>query len=116
MKILADTGDEAVLAELGERLARRRLDLGLTQADLAREAGVAKRTVERIEAGASAQLASLIRVLRTLDLLPALDAFLPAPRPSPIELLETQGRQRERASGRRRSGAPDSKWTWGDES
>ena len=42
--------DAAVLLELGHRLSRRRVELELTQADLAREAGVAKRTVERVEA------------------------------------------------------------------
>mgnify|MGYP000461714881 CR=1 FL=1 len=51
-------------------------DSPLTQADLAHEAGVSKRTVERIEAGASAQMASLIRIFRVLDLMPALDRFI----------------------------------------
>ena len=45
--------DEAILEEIGRRLARRRVDLGCTQADLAEQSGVAKRTVERIEAGRS---------------------------------------------------------------
>jgi len=116
VKILSTSSDAAVLDELGARLARRRLDLGLTQAELAREAGVAKRTVERIEAGASAQVASLIRILRMLELLPALDALVPAPRPSPVALLETQGRRRARASGRRRRNPSAPGWTWGDES
>ena len=58
--------DEYLLAELGERLARQRLDMGVTQADLAFEAGISKRTLERIEAGETVQFTSIIRVLRAL--------------------------------------------------
>ena len=87
--------------------------MGITQADLAREAGVGKRTVERIEAGAGGQLASLVRMLRVLDLLPALDALVPEGAESPIQLLERsrRGRVRKRARPRKRPG-----WKWGDES
>ncbi len=52
MLISKSQSDEAVLREIGARMARRRLDFQLTQADLAEQAGVSKRTVERIEAGA----------------------------------------------------------------
>ena len=41
--------DEAVLAETGNRIARYRIDSQVTQADLAEQAGVSKRTVERVE-------------------------------------------------------------------
>ena len=60
--------DDAILAEIGARVTRYRIHLQLTQADLADRAGVSKRTVERIEAGTSAQMSSMIRVLRALDL------------------------------------------------
>jgi transcriptional regulator with XRE-family HTH domain len=53
--------DKSILAELGGRLAQRRLELKLTQADLAEQAGVSKRTVERIEAGATTQMSTMIR-------------------------------------------------------
>ena len=115
MKILDDSPDAAALVELGQRLTRARLDRNLTQADLAREAGVAKRTVERLEAGESTQLGNLLRVLRALDLLGRLDALVPESAPSPVEQLRLAGRARERA--RRappRTGAKP--WTWGDES
>lgn len=58
--------DAAVLAELGERLARLRLQRNLTQAQLAREAGVSKRTLIRLERGESSQVTNLIRVVRSL--------------------------------------------------
>ena len=106
--------DVAVLAELGRRLAGRRLELNLTQAALAREAGVSKRTLVRLEGGESTQLTNLIRVLRSLGLLDNLDAFVPPPTPSPLEQLRLQGRPRQRAS-RRTSAKPAQEWTWGDE-
>ena len=46
--------DAAILAEIGTRIVARRLNRQWRQADLAYEAGVSKRTVERIEAGTSA--------------------------------------------------------------
>ena len=64
MRISSRNTDEAILQELGQRVARSRLNRNLTQARLADEAGVSKRTVERIEAGYSTQLSNLIRVFR----------------------------------------------------
>jgi len=61
--------ENAPLATLGHRLEQRRLARDLTQATLAREAGVSKSTIERLENGASVQLANLVRVLRALELL-----------------------------------------------
>jgi transcriptional regulator with XRE-family HTH domain len=106
--------DTAILAELGTRLARRRIDMQLTQAALAREAGISKRTVERLEAGASAQMASLIRVLRVLDLVSALDRLVPPAGSRPMELVRNKGRQRQRASSPRRGGDRDEPWTWNE--
>ncbi|MEE4216233.1 MAG: helix-turn-helix transcriptional regulator [Xanthomonadales bacterium] len=107
--------DDAVLAEIGARLARRRLDLQLTQADLAEQAGVAKRTVERIEAGASTQLSTLVRLLRVLDLLPRLDQAIPEQPPRPMDLLRRKGKQRQRASSRGRQAETGKPWAWNDE-
>ena len=105
--------DDAVLAEIGQRLQRRRLDMEWTQAELATHAGVSKRTVERMEAGSSAQLVSFIRVLRALDLLAALDQALPRPGPRPMELLSMKGEQRKRAP--RKKADTDEPWSWGEE-
>src|ERR1700753_1482561 len=77
MKITPELTDSAVLHELGERLSRRRIDAGLTQAELAHEAGVSKRSVERIEAGESTDFRILLRVMRVLKLLDILEQSLP---------------------------------------
>ena len=113
MKVSKFLSDDAILAEIGERIAHHRLNLQLTQAALAEQAGVAKRTVERIEAGASAQMSSMIRIFRVLNLLPGLDQMIPEAGPGPIDLLKRKGKVRRRATGRR-SDRSDEPWTWGD--
>jgi transcriptional regulator with XRE-family HTH domain len=117
MRIAPNTPDDLVLRELGERLARTRLERNLSQAGLAQEAGVSKRTVERIEAGDPVKSNSLIRVLRGLGLLEALNRLVPEPLPSPVERLRLQGRRRRRAGAPRsaREAPPAKPWRWGDE-
>jgi len=114
MKILESMPDDRILAEFGARLERARLDSNLTQAALAAEAGISKRTVERIEAGRSTQLTNLLRVLRALGLLDRLDTLVPEPLPSPVQQLRLQGKTRERASPASREETPQT-WTWGDD-
>lgn len=112
MKINKIMTDEAILEALGKRLSRRRIDMQLTQADLAHEAGVSKRTVERIEAGYSSQTANLIRICRVLDLVSGLERWLPETGPSPMEMVRIKGKVRQRASSRRKKRTPDSSWSW----
>lgn len=117
MQIRNSNTDEAVLEELGRRLARTRLERNLTQAQLAHEAGLAPLTVLRLERGEAVRLPSLVRVLRVLGLLEALDRLIPEPTPSPIELVKLQGRRRQRASGAHATPrkASEGAWRWGDE-
>lgn len=117
MKIDKQATDDAVLAELGGRLARIRLERNLTQAQVAGQAGVSKRTVERLEAGVVAtQLSVFIRVCRVFGVLERFEALLPEPVPSPVVQLKLHGRQRRRASIVKTKKTPAKKWQWGDES
>lgn len=106
--------DAAVLEELGRRLARQRIDARLTQAELAERAGVGKRTLERIEAGASAQVTSLVRILRELALLDVLDDLLPETGPRPMDRLR-HGDRRPRRVSKRGHADKSGEWSWGDE-
>lgn len=118
MKINSYGTDAVILEELGHRLARTRLERNLSQQQLAHEAGVSKATIERLEAGEPIKSTSLVRVLRALGLLNALDRLIPEPLPSPVERLRLQGRQRQRArgGGQRETPPEDAKpWRWGDE-
>jgi len=107
--------DQAVLAELGDRFSRLRLQRNLTQAQLAREAGVSKRTVIRLESGESSQVTNLIRVVRALGLLGNLDAFVPPPLSSPLAQLRSQKKERRRASPGVTKSGPPPQWIWGDD-
>lgn len=114
MKISNQIVDEVILRELGERLARVRLERNLTQAGLAEQAGVSKRTVERMEAGGVTQLVNLVRVCRVLDLLERFEALIPEPVASPVAQLKQRGKERKRASSAKATTARAGKWQWDD--
>lgn len=106
--------DEAILQELGARVSARRLELHMTQEAVAKQAGVSKRTLERLEAGHPAQTLTLVRVLRVLDGLSELDALLKQAGPRPIALLKRAGKTPQRASSRRKTATDKKPWTWGE--
>lgn len=115
-----DLSDDAILQRLGQRLARHRLNLNRTQAELALEAGVSRRSIYKIENGLSVDTRILVRILRALDLLDGLEMLAPEPAPSPMALLEARGRERIRASGSRKASRADKPaestgWQWPDE-
>lgn len=112
MKITDLLTDDAVLAELGARIAGRRVELQLTQATVAEQAGIAKRTLERMEAGQTSQLSTLVRVLRVLGAASGLDGLIPESGPRPMDLLKQKGKVRQRASGRRTAKPTDKPWRW----
>jgi putative transcriptional regulator len=93
--------DQAILAELGARVQRERLNRNTTQGELADHAGVSRTVVQNLEQGRGCTLGGLIRLLRGLDLLAQFDAFLPDPGPSPLQLARLAGRARQRATGSR---------------
>jgi transcriptional regulator with XRE-family HTH domain len=120
MKIESNLNDELILTEMGRRLARLRLEAGLTQARLAEQAGVAKRTLERVEAGESIQLLTLIRLLRVLGLLDGLDSIVPSTQASPMNLLKQAEKEAAASHSRQRASAKkdvarEQPWSWGDE-
>lgn len=114
MKITGLLTDDAVLAELGARIAGRRVELQLTQAAVAEQAGIAKRTLERMEAGQASQLGTLVRVLRVLDAASGLDSLIPESVPRPMDLLKQKCKVRQRASARRAVQASAKPWRWDD--
>ncbi len=108
-----NVSDDAVLEELGERLRRYRLNSNMTQAVLAKEAGVSERTVNRVERGQSTTVSNFIRLLRSLGLLQNMDTLVPEPAVSPIQQLKLQGKSRHRASSSKR--AEGEAWSWGED-
>jgi transcriptional regulator with XRE-family HTH domain len=116
MRFTNELVESAVMRELGERVARQRLARNLRQTELARDAGVSRSALQRLEGGEAVSIGVLIRVLQSLGQAQNLEALLPAAEPEPIELLENRGRARQRARRTARSGRRTGPWQWGDES
>ncbi len=117
MKIDPYLADQRFLELVGERLAGLRLARNLTQEQLAEQAGLGLRTVQRLESGAAAtRLSGFLRVCRVLGVLERLDLLLPEPASSPIEQLKMRGQKRQRASGRKTGGGARVEWTWDEDS
>jgi transcriptional regulator with XRE-family HTH domain len=119
MKIESKLTDEVLLGLLGERLATLRLAKGLSQEQLAEEAGLGVRTVQRLEKGAVAtQLSGFLRVCRVLGLVERFEALVPEVAPSPMEQLRENGRmqsnKRQRVSVKKMTATKPKKWTWGE--
>ncbi|MEJ1374760.1 MAG: helix-turn-helix transcriptional regulator [Candidatus Sedimenticola sp. (ex Thyasira tokunagai)] len=102
----------AIAAALCKRLEEIRLSKNISQAALAKQAGVSRSTMTRIADGQSISLDSFIRVVKALGLAEHLAALLPDPEVRPVELVRHGGKHRRRASGKRKAPEP---WSWGDE-
>ncbi len=115
MKIASSMTDEALFKLIGGRLAQLRLTKNLTQEQLAEQAGLGLRTVQRLELGAAAtQLSGLVRVCRVLGLVERFDTLIPEEVASPMAQLKQQGRKRRRANGKKAAEGKPKKWTWGE--
>ncbi len=95
--IRAISTTEEILREIGARLQGLRLQQSVTQAKLAETAGVGHATVKRAEAGENIRLETIVKILRALGRVEALDSFLPEPLVSPIRLADQRERGRQRA-------------------
>jgi transcriptional regulator with XRE-family HTH domain len=117
MTISGDLSDDAVMKELGRRLAQLRIDSNYTQEYLAQRAGIGKRTLERLEKGMQVQTSSLVRVLRSLGQLDILEGLLPATDIRPMDMLRLKKnrRQRARTSPLYTIQPPYTGWVWEDE-
>jgi hypothetical protein len=52
----------------------------------------------------------MIAILRELDALDNLDAFLPDPGISPLQIAKMQGKKRQRASGKAKAESEEHEW------
>ncbi len=93
--------DQEILVDLGARLRAARLQANLTQDDVAARASLNRATVANAEAGHDPRLGTVVRILRAIGRLDALHGFLVTPTVSPMQLLRSAGRPRQRASRKR---------------
>jgi transcriptional regulator with XRE-family HTH domain len=108
MRIDALTAEATVLAELGRRLARLRKQRGMSQDQLAEQAGIGIATLRRLEGGHDGQLGTWIKLMKALGRAGAIDALLPESYRSPMAEVLGSGR---RAAVETRDGGV----RWGDE-
>ena len=93
MKIDLTTPGATILKELAQRLSKVRKAQGYTQAELAQDAGIGIATLRRIEGGQDSQLATWIKILKTLERTEALDALLPEHFESPMAQAHAKKRR-----------------------
>ena len=98
------------LKELTKRVRQRRLNLNMTQEQLANTIGFHTQTIKSFESDNNTSLLTLIQILRVFGDLAALDKFKPDSGISPIQLLKLKGKERERASGTNFDKEKDSEW------
>ena len=98
---LYSLSDKAIAAELGRRLKILRLRKNKTQQVLSESTLLSLNTIKNLEAG-KGKLLNLISVLRELDALEQLNQFIPEISVSPLQLAKMQGKERQRASGKRK--------------
>ncbi|MDR0970158.1 MAG: helix-turn-helix domain-containing protein [Lentimicrobiaceae bacterium] len=83
--------DTALIEGIGWKLRELRIEMNMTQIELADAAGVGISTVREAEKGNNISLAKLVRILRALRRLDILEPFF-APKPdSPIAMSKAQG-------------------------
>jgi transcriptional regulator with XRE-family HTH domain len=94
------TNDE-ILRELGARIRSRRLSRNIPVDQLAERSGLNRKTILELESGGDVRLSSLIKLLRGLNMINALEASFPDVLPGGEAILP-RGQLRQKASGERR--------------
>jgi len=89
---------------LAQRLRQRRLERNLMVDDLAVHAGVNRKTILALESGKDIRLSSLIKILRSLDMLGLIEAAIPDSLPGSAALV--RGGRPRTSAGRGSRGGP----------
>lgn len=101
--------DAAIKKEIGRRFRELRLRKNITQEELADQTQTSVNRIKSLEAG-KGKLETIIAVLRVLDALDDMEAFLPDPGISPLQIAKMQGRKRKRATGKSGSESEGVEW------
>lgn len=110
---------------IGHQLEQLRLSKNLSQAAVAAEAGVSRRTITRMEAGETISLDTFVRVLKVYGVADRIATLFPEHSVRPLERVKLAGKQRKRASSVKSSVKSSIKnsvaepnqepWSWGDD-
>ena len=99
------TSDDYIALQIGEFIKHHRMEQNKTQGMLAKDAGISRSTLSLLERGGVVTVATLIQVLRVLDLLQIFDSFTVIRRQSPLLLAKAEKKKRQRASSSRQKKA-----------
>ena len=115
MDMIDDMNDEALLQEVGRRIAFLRRSSQIKQEELAEKAGISRYALSRLENGAGGiRLESFLSVLRSLNVLNRLSVVLPEPTLTPIQLVELEKKSEGALPKRIRTRRSLSNRVWGD--
>ena len=115
MNMIDDMNDEALLQEVGRRIAFLRRSSQIKQEELAEKAGISRYALSRLENGAGGiRLESFLSVLRSLNVLNRLSVVLPEPTLTPIQLVELEKKSEEALPKRIRTRRSSPDRVWGD--
>lgn len=107
---------EDALTQLGKKIATTRLYLGFTQEELATQANIGKRTLERIENGEPSQTLNILKILKVLRLDQNFFEIFPEPEISPMAYLHGKRKLPKRIrKPTTAQEAAETAWKWGDE-
>lgn len=93
--------DQVLAATVGARLQTLRLKRNISLETVAENAVISRQTLHLLLNQGKGTLINLIAVLRALGELERLSSLLEEVRPSPLQIIQMEGKKRQRASGRR---------------
>ena len=92
-----------ILMNLGDRISRYRIARGIRQQDLAKSAGISRRTLTNLEGGSGATLETILRILRTLDIEERFLDLVPNAEINPLDHMAARRRPRQRVRPSKKS-------------
>jgi len=103
MSVITDhlTNSE-ILGILGQRMRQHRLERNMGVDELAAHAGLNRKTILALEAGEDIRFSSVIRILRSMNLLGQLESAIPDRLPGG-DAISSSGQLRQRASPKART-------------
>ncbi|MEO8086818.1 MAG: helix-turn-helix transcriptional regulator [Bacteroidota bacterium] len=102
--------DLALATHIGVFVRQHRLEQNKTQDTLSHAAGISRSTLSLLERGEIVTLATLIQVLRVLDQLQVMDAFVVQKSISPIALAKMEQQERKRARNKKSNNSAEPSW------
>ena len=99
--------------EIGIRIKQYRINMEMTQQELADKAGISSRSVLRLEQGETVQLENFIRVLSALGIEDNLELLIPDQTKRPSYYLNNEIKKRARK--KKTNLESGNRFKWGDE-